>query len=248
MGRRIRGILFDLGDTLLDFGKIDVPKLFKAGAGLAYEYLRQLDQPLPSFGRYHRRQLWAIRWNYFKSRLTGREFNSLDLMARIAGTSGHELTGEQLIELAWRWYQPLGETATVEEGLPEMLAGLREAGLTLGLVSNTFVPAPVLDRHLQRERLLDWLPVRVYSCDVGYRKPLPEIFTEALGRAGLKADETMFVGDSVRADILGANRVGMVSVLKDPADRHADGRCPACHRIQSVLQVRQVLQDYDVGG
>jgi len=248
MGQRIRGILFDLGDTLLDFGKIDVPKLFKAGAELAYAYLRELEQPLPPFRRYHRRQLWSIRWHYFKSRLTGREFNSLDLMARIAGTSGHELTREQLIELAWRWYQPLGDTATVEEGLPEMLAGLCQAGLTLGLVSNTFVPSPVLDRHLQRERMLDWLSVRVYSCDVGYRKPLPEIFREALGRAELKADETMFVGDSVRTDIVGANRMGMVSVLKDPGDRHADGRCPACHRIQSILQVRQVLQDYDVGG
>lgn len=248
MGRQIKGILFDLGDTLLDFGKVNASRLFKVGGQLAYDYLRQLGQPLPRFGSYVRRQHWAIRWNYVKGRLTGREFNSMDLLGGISRQFGQRLDDEQLLELAWLWYKPLRDVATVEEGLPEMLAELGRAGLTLGVVSNTFVPGAVLDRHLDQEGLLDSLPVRVYSCEVGFRKPRREIFAAALRRAGLDAPATLFVGDSSRADVEGANRMGMISVQKDPGDRHRSGRIRPNHRIRSILEVQQIVDSYGQPG
>jgi putative hydrolase of the HAD superfamily len=247
MRRRIEGILFDVGETLLDFGDFDGPKLFKAGGRLAYEYLRKLDQPLPPFGRYHLRQLWAVRWRYVLSRITGREFNALDVISRISRRFGQQLTGEQLVELAWLWYEPLSRRATVEDGVPELLTALREAGLTLGVVSNTFVPGQVIDRHLRQEGMLRQLTVRVYSCEVGYRKPRREIFAAALQRAGLQAAATLFVGDSPRADIRGANRMGMITVLRDAAGRYDGQRTRPRHRIRSVLELPRVLAEYDQG-
>lgn len=248
MANRIEGILFDLGDTLLDFGKVDIPTLFESGARLTYDYLRQLRQPLPSFASYHRRQLWAIRWNYLKSRFTRREFNALELMGRLASRMGHDLNGAQMMELACLWYQPLGLCAKVEPGVREMLGEFTKAGLTLGMISNTFVPGEVLDRHLERLGLLELLPLRVYSCDVGYRKPHPNIFALTLARANLQASRTLFVGDSPKADIDGANRAGMISVLKDPAGRHAQGtdrNIPPAHRLKSLLELRRIVQQYN---
>jgi len=35
--RRIEAILFDLGDTLLDFGEIDRHEIFELGTRLAYQ-------------------------------------------------------------------------------------------------------------------------------------------------------------------------------------------------------------------
>jgi len=245
MTRRVNGILFDLGDTLLDFGNVDIPLLFEAGAQLAYDYLGKLGRPLPAFARYHRRQLWAIRWNYFKSRFTRREFNALDVLGRLSERMGHDLTREQTIELAWLWYRPLSECATVEDGLLEMLEEFRDQGIKLGLVSNTFVPGQVLDRHLKREDLLDLLPVRVYSCYVRYRKPNPNAFRIALQWAGLKAQETIFVGDSPEADVNGANTVGMISVLKDPADRHDANSVHANHRLRRLVELRGILAQYN---
>lgn len=247
MKRRIEGILFDLGETLLEFGDFDGPRLFKAGGRLAYEYLRKLGQPLPGFRRYHLRQLWAVRWRYCLSRLTGREFNSLDLISRISRGLGQRLTPEQLIELTWLWYEPLSRLATVEEGLPEMLTDMQKGGLTLGVVSNTFVPAQVIDRHLEQEGMLQQLPVRVYSCDIGYRKPHREIFAAALRRAGLPAPSTLFVGDSLRADVMGAGRMGMITVLKDATGRHHNCRVQPRHRIRSIMELPQVLAEYNGG-
>jgi len=245
MTEPIEGILFDLGDTLLDFGPLDVQSLFEAGARLAYDYLKELGQPLPTFAKYHRKQLWAIRWNYFKSHLRRREFNALDLIGRLSARMGHDLNHEQTVELAWLWYHPLGDCASVEDGLRDILGRFRDAGLMLGIVSNTFVPSEVLDRHLKKESLLDLLPVRVYSCEVGYRKPNGNIFKIALRRAELTAARTLFVGDSPRADIDGANRAGLISVLKDPAGRYAASKIKPRHRIRRMRDLVGIVSQYN---
>ena len=243
MTRRIKGIFFDLGDTLLEFGKVDIRSAFEAGAGLAHEYLTGLGHKLPPLAKYHRQQLWAIRWNYFKSKFTQREFNSLDLLGRLSARMGHNLTPQQTAELAWLWYKPLSECATIEDGLTETLSTLKQAGLTLGIISNTFVPGEVLDRHLEREGLLEFLPIRIYSCDVRYRKPNPAVFRIALERTGLAAGETMFVGDSPHADIRGADLAGMISVLKDPTGRYNTTMAGATYRIARIAELPPIVAD-----
>ncbi len=245
MTARIKGILFDLGDTLLDFGSVDINSLFEAGGRLAYDYLHSLNLSLPSFEKFHRRQLRAIRWNYLKSHITRREFNSLDVIGRMATRMGHDLTPDQMVELSWKWYEPLSRCATIEPGLRELLERFRDGGLRLGLISNTFVPGEVLDRHLEQLGLIDLLPVRVYSCNVRYRKPHGRVFRLALKQAGLRADETLFVGDSLKADILGARRAGMISVLKDPTGRHDGAKIRPAHRIRKLAELEDIVRQYN---
>ena len=244
MTGQIDGILFDLGDTLLDFGQVDVTRLFQAGGKLAYQWLKQRDKPLPPFRRYLRRQLLSIRWNYLLSRLTGREFSSLKLMIRLCRRMGLDLDHDEALHLAWLWYEPLSKIASIEPGLSQTLAQLRDAGLTLGLISNTFIPGEVLDRHLAREGLLELLPRRVYSCNVGRRKPGRAIFVHALQQAGLQADRTLFVGDSLRADVKGANKAGLLSVLKDPQGRHARSQIVPRHRIARIADLKDIVKEY----
>ena len=50
------------------------------------------------------------------------------------------------------------------------------------------------------------------SGTVGYRKPSPIIFEEALGALGTSPRETAFVGDSLYHDVQGAKAVGMKTV------------------------------------
>jgi HAD superfamily hydrolase (TIGR01509 family) len=248
MAQRIRGILFDLGDTLLDFGSVDIPSMFEAGARLAYDFLKGLNQPLPSFAKFHRQQLWAIRWNYFFSRLTRREFDSLEVIGRLGDRMGHDLSEEQTMQLAWLFYEPLSRCASLEEGALELLGRFRKDGIVLGLISNTFVPARVLDRHLAQKGLLDLLSVRVYSCEMRYRKPDPRVFREALKRGDLRPEQTLFVGDSPYADVKGANRAGMISVLKDPTGRHDDEDVKARHRIRRLADLGPLVGQYNGPG
>src|SRR5207237_264278 len=52
-----------------------------------------------------------------------------------------------------------------------------------------------------------------FSSEVGVRKPHPEIFTDALRKVGVDAGRAVFVGDRVREDVQGPQRLGMRAVL-----------------------------------
>src|SRR5258706_7338717 len=92
------------------------------------------------------------------------------------------------------------------------LEQLKKHGLTLGVISN-------FDSRLFG--LLDGLGIAhffdlvVISTQVGAAKPAREIFTQALEQAGLQAAEAIHIGDSYKADIIGAQMAGLTPVLVD---------------------------------
>ncbi|MHC4575320.1 MAG: hypothetical protein ACYS76_14520, partial [Planctomycetota bacterium] len=59
--KKVKAVLFDLGETLLNFGKVNSGKLFRQGARLSYDFLRNLGQPVGSFELYCRRNLISLR-------------------------------------------------------------------------------------------------------------------------------------------------------------------------------------------
>ncbi len=76
---------------------------------------------------------------------------------------------------------------------------------------------------VQRLGLSERIQSLTISDEVGVRKPNIKVFTVACERTGVLPREALFVGDSIANDIVGANRVGMTSVL---IDRKSDGRIP----------------------
>jgi len=102
---------------------------------------------------------------------------------------------------------------TVDPETPVVLRALKERGLRLGAVSNTYQSREALTSRLSEHGLWSYLDALVISSEVGLTKPHPAIFQAALDRLGVTASETVFVGDIVWADILGAQALGMRAVL-----------------------------------
>ena len=64
-------------------------------------------------------------------------------------------------------------------------------------------------RVIEKARLQPHLDAVVISDDVGFRKPRPEIFLATLDALGVGAEETVHVGDDLRADVGGAAPLGI---------------------------------------
>jgi HAD superfamily hydrolase (TIGR01549 family) len=78
----------------------------------------------------------------------------------------------------------------------------------LGMVSN-FDHAPTARQILADHGLVRRFDPIVISDEVGRRKPHPAIFEIALRAAGVRADEALFVGDSLPDDVAGAHGAGL---------------------------------------
>ena len=215
--RNISAVLFDLGGTLIDYDPVDPRAVFDEGARLTYQYLVNLGHAPPPLRRYRRRLYRTMRWRFAWSRFRRRDFNSLHVLRDLCRAMQLPTDDPSVTELAWQWYAPLERVARIEPDLIPTLTAFRSAGLKLGIVSNTFIGAAVLDRHLARVGLLDFFPVRVYSSETGRRKPDRRIFDGALARMGVDAWRTIFVGDRLDTDIAGARRAGMRTALKTRA-------------------------------
>jgi putative hydrolase of the HAD superfamily len=236
----LRAVIFDLGDTLLDFEPMDTRVLFRSAARLTYDKLAAQGATMPPFDRYTRIYFRGVKWSYLWAKLSRREFNSLDLLRKFHRRMGLPADEELLREMAWHWYEPVMAHTRVEENLGPTLAGIRDAGLRLGVISNTFVPGFVHDRHLEMAGLLQFLPVRIYSSEVGYRKPDRRIFEAALSRLGVSAAETLFVGDLIKTDIIGARRMGMRTALKQPFANLRPHRI-ADHVVRRIADLAELL-------
>lgn len=212
----LRAVLFDLGDTLLNFGRLDHFAAFRKGAVLAHRYLLEKGEPVPDLDSYHKRQLRAIKRAYFWSHFTGKDCNALTVMADINRKMDLTTDPDLIRHLACLYYEPVRVQGRPEPKVHDVLRWLQDRSCKLAIISNTIVPGVTLDDHMEREGLRDYFPHRFYSCDVGCRKPQRRIFEMALDKIGVPAGEAMFIGDKLRIDVKGANRAGMVSVLKAP--------------------------------
>jgi len=115
----------------------------------------------------------------------------------------------------------------------ELLPRLRSRGLILGMVSNA--PKRLNDLCQRMGLALDLI---VTSAEVGVEKPDPAIFHAALSKAGVKPEETVYVGDDYNNDVQGAERAGLKALLLDRQNKHQDIDCP---RVSRLLEIEALL-------
>ena len=120
------------------------------------------------------------------------------------------------------------------------LEALRRRGYRIGLVSNTGRTWGRFLRPIQDDMGIGrYFDVRVFSDEVGVRKPNPRIFQVALDALGVRPEETVHIGDDVVADVDGAKRLGMRAVWFN------DGM-PAEHAVHSWSETTAARPDAEI--
>lgn len=147
---------------------------------------------------------------------TQREVAVASLAAALSA-AGCGADAAALCEEQFRFWQ----TAPLRPGTRAFLDGVR---LPVCVVSN-------VDRADLRALLAFHglsFPAVVTSEDAGAYKPSPLMFQQALAALGLRADEVLHVGDSLTADVAGAQAAGITAVWVNRRGRAVpDGMDPA---------------------
>jgi putative hydrolase of the HAD superfamily len=125
-----------------------------------------------------------------------------------------------------------------------LLARLRQAGLRLGLVSNTATPGKWCRAELKRLGWLNCFESLTFSSEVGRRKPHPAMYEDALAklraRGPIESHRVLFVGDNPAADIDGPRHLGMRSA-------HVRGAAPKpLADVRSDLSMQRATDLLDV--
>jgi putative hydrolase of the HAD superfamily len=216
----LQAVLFDWGDTLMRWAW--EPELLAAGHDAGLRAIGR--EPAPAMTERFRDAYLPLLW----APGTLEEVEYPQLVRRLLSEEGIDVADDELerfLEAEHDAWKPARMLASTTHAL---LEALRDRGLAVGLVSNALDPPHLLHRDLEETGVAQRLDTAVFSSEVGWRKPHPAIFERALDALGVDAKATLFVGDTLAADVAGAAALGMhtCQALWFRADADADAPEP----------------------
>jgi putative hydrolase of the HAD superfamily len=220
-------VIFDLDGTLLDWSGFvaDWEAMARERLKPVHSYLSGNGHSLPDIeplaGDINIRSRAA--WD----RVQGGDLNAprlRDVFYESLAGFGLDMTNVDVDDVLRRypWGQIPGTRLYPE--VQSVLDTLQRAGLHLGLLTNAFQPMWMRDKELRELGIESFFDCRVSAADVGKLKPHPLPFEHTLRCVGASPESSVFVGDSLSADIAGAKGVGMRAVWRQlPGDELAVG-------------------------
>ena len=195
MNAEIKAITFDVGGTLIE----PWPSVGHVYAEVAGSHGYHFD---PEGLNQRFRDAWKAKQNFRHSRA--------DWAALVRTTFGSAECDKFFPEL----YERFGSAKVwrVFDDVRPALLRLKEQGFKLGIISNWDERLrPLLDQ-LELTLFFDTIAV---SNEVGFCKPSPEIFREAIRRLELPGEQVLHVGDSEAEDVAGAREAGLRGVIRE---------------------------------
>lgn len=192
----IKGILFDLDNTLIDFMKMkdrctkaSIDAMLQAGLNISYEEAYN--------GLFKVYEEHGIENPEFFQEFLKKAINKIDYKILSAGIIAYrKIKTGQLIP-----YPNVEETLKI----------LKKNKIKLGIVSDA--PKLKVWLRLTAINLVNYFDIVLGYEDTGKLKPSAEPFKKALEKLQLNPKEVLFVGDNPKRDILGAKKIGMKTVL-----------------------------------
>ena len=124
----------------------------------------------------------------------------------------------RLYECYWGY---MLEHMTLYEGALDFLKFCKANTISIGICSD--LTAHIQHRKIEKLGLIPYIDAIVTSEEAGAEKPAPQMFQMILDKLGVQASEALYVGDSYKKDVIGAEKMG-IDVLwfkGDVEDEHA---------------------------
>ncbi len=191
---RIRAITLDLDDTLWAIQPVILRAERKLWSWLGEHFPRITETFSPEETYELREEVMQKHWD----RSHDFRFLRRTVLEHMAQSVGYSC---DLVDDAFDVFDRARNDVEI---FPDVLPALETLSVHFSLVAITNGNA-----DLQRIGIRQLFHDVVTAVDVGAAKPAPPIFLEAVKRAGVRAEETLHVGDNPEIDIVGAREAGL---------------------------------------
>jgi 2-haloalkanoic acid dehalogenase type II len=218
----IKVIVFDLWRTLIP-ATIDFTHLFSL--------VKKTDLSVPEFVSEYERAVQIKKYNSFEE--LHKDF------LKYFKQEPTEILEQELYEIYFNRFDKINYYPEVKTTLEK----LKEQGYKLGLLSNTeSIKKEILEDKLELKKYFDFLG---YSFEVGAIKPDSKMFKAVLSNFNIKAEEALMVGDSLRSDIAGSQKLGMHNCLieRDGFEKKFHASITPEFKISSLGEIFNILDD-----
>jgi putative hydrolase of the HAD superfamily len=233
--RAIRGIFFDIDDTLYsttEFARKARANALRAmiQAGLKVDFsdaLKELHEVINEF---------SSNYSFHLDKLLGRF--PADCVGNVNPAIVVASGVVQYHQTKFAELHPFPDVLEVLKILArtDLVRGIITAGLTIKQAEK-----------IVRLKVYDYLtPDAIFISDqVGISKPNIKLFLRACSSCGLAPEETMYVGDDPRNDIDPCNKIGIVTVKNRRAGRHRDaaGETEPDYEIDNFWDLLNILRE-----
>jgi putative hydrolase of the HAD superfamily len=221
----IRGIIFDIDNTLTDFMKMKLAAVDAAVEGM-------MDAGLPGMKADLVKEVMDVYW---KEGIEDQKIFDKILKAKLGRIDFKILAGGIL---AYR--RSKNGTMTLYPRVNHALMELMKLGIKRTVISD----APKMEVWLRIVSLglHHYFDEIITSEDFGVKKPDPKPYRKALEVLGTKAEETLMVGDWPDRDIKGAKGVGMRTAWAKYGDTFGTKESGADYVLNDIYEVVDIIK------
>lgn len=222
----IKGVIFDLDNTLVDFMAMKHASIEAAVTGMIDGGLKMPEEEaIDKIYKIYEKE--GIEYQQVFDLFLQQELGEIDHKLLACGIVGYRKAREAMLVL-----YPHVNLALIE---------LVKMGVKLAVVSD----APRLQAWLRLSylKLHNIFDVVVTFEDTGERKPKPAPFRKALDKLNMTPEEVVMVGDWPERDIVGAAAVGMKTIFAKYGDTFGTKESGADYEIDDILEIVKIIKE-----
>lgn len=223
-------IFFDLDDTLFDFKKSEInalTNLFKK------HKVEKIDEYMKVY-----KDINKDLWEKLEKKEITREYLVNTRFEKLFNHFNIKVDG---IKFAKEYEKLLGNEGSHIQGAEELLKTLKDKNFKLYALTNGITNIQV--NRLKNSSIEKFFEKVYISENIGYQKPYKEFFEYVENDIkGFEKEKSIMIGDSLSADILGANNYGIDSIWYNPKEikNYNENICPT-YTVKNYIEILEIL-------
>ncbi|APU72619.1 HAD-IA family hydrolase [Vibrio parahaemolyticus] len=236
----LKAIFFDMDETLCGTSQADKAAGQKFTAWIQQTY-PQVSDPQAFLQRYLQGVYKKLNAEFpqLVALLPDENAFRCGLIQTILAENGIHIDAEQAQQAQHYFDSARMGAFTFFPGVKEMLTDLRKH-YKLVVITN----GPIFSQHpkLKATQMDEWVDHIIVGGEEPEEKPAASIFQKALNLVDIKPEEALHIGDSLAADIAGANNMGILSVWVNATGASNPTEITPNFEIRETVELKEILK------